>query len=85
MRHLDRGGIDHEGRDPALGESFPRLIHLMSFYDGLIAVVRKEEKQVALVEYLSRSSCSLEDGVSVLERSNLKIRVRGSFLLLSLV
>lgn len=67
MRHLDRGRINHEGRDPELCKSFPRLIHLASFRDGLVAVVGKEEKRVALVDDLSSGPCSLKDVVSVLE------------------
>lgn len=51
---------------------FPRLIHIPTFHAGLVPVVGKEEKQAALVEYLTHSSCSLKDGVSVQEAEQFK-------------
>ncbi len=46
---------------------FPRLFHLTTSHGGLVTLVGKEEKRAALVEYLSCSLYSFEDGFSVLK------------------
>lgn len=53
MRHLERGGTDHEIRDLKLHEFLPRLIHLAFFRGGLVTVIGEEKKRAALVEYLT--------------------------------